>query len=656
MPRRASFSSFRPVLAAALLAVAACTDRNPAAAPEPPSPRDPSAAVLRCDVDVRAGTLACRPMGARTAPGVSAAILGGQGTNVRLASSGTSYDAGTAILRSDVTVENLTGQALGTNDGTTAAPEGVRVFFHSGPQVTGGTGTVTVANADGTAAFTGTDQPYFQYAAPLAPGATSEPKEWRFSVPGTVSTFAFTVYVAAPVRSEAGFVEMIPLAPSLVVGGTVGMGAIVRGVTGNELTGQPVAWASSNPSVATVDSAGVVTGVAVGTATITATSGGRTGSVTVNVAASASTSLPQVVSFSVSPASVIADGADSVTFQLHLTDAVGISSGRVSLANPSGGTAGVCTFSAANRVTGTQFNGVFVCRGAFAAGSTDGAWRVMRLDIVGQGNRTRAVLTADLLAAGAQTHVDVVGGTEDTTAPTLDGFTFSPADTAVIGEDTLVVDMTVGDAGVGLSQATAYFGSLDGSQRTACTVFIPFGERRASGTLRCRIPLRSAFQTLAPGEMRVDSVRVRDGNGNTLVATTADLQTAGYPNRVILVAETTPPALTAFSFSPDSVAANEVDSVTVTATATDPGSGVWLVEATFSKVGGTPDQTRECTGIGSATPSRTASCAMRFGAADAGTWRVDEVAAHDNAGNTLTLTTAQLQSAGYATDLTVTAP
>ncbi|HEX8243299.1 MAG TPA: hypothetical protein VF541_07380, partial [Longimicrobium sp.] len=111
------------------------------------------------------------------------------------------YDLETQVLRSEVTLQNLAQQAMGTADGTTVA--GTRVFFASGPTVTAGTGTVTLANADGTGVFTASNQPYFLYAEILSPYQVSAPKTWRFNVPNTVNRFTFAVYVSAPMADEA---------------------------------------------------------------------------------------------------------------------------------------------------------------------------------------------------------------------------------------------------------------------------------------------------------------------------------------------------------------------------------------------------------------------------------------------------------------------
>ncbi|HEU0054884.1 MAG TPA: hypothetical protein VFQ39_16980, partial [Longimicrobium sp.] len=180
----------RALLLVGLAAAAACADRNPAGVGDVPAAPSPAIrTTLRCEVDVRARRLSCAAPSPETAPGVSAALIGGQGANVRVTSADTRYDAATGTMRSDVTVENLMATALGSTDGAFPTAEGVRLFFHDGPTVTDGSGLVSVLDPDGEATFTGALQPYYQYAGPLAPGAVSAPREWRFSVPATVNRF-----------------------------------------------------------------------------------------------------------------------------------------------------------------------------------------------------------------------------------------------------------------------------------------------------------------------------------------------------------------------------------------------------------------------------------------------------------------------------------
>ena len=76
----------------------------------------------------------------------------------------------------------------------------------------------------------------------------------------------------------------VSLASSTIgAGSTTQATATTRDANGQVLTGRAVSWASDNSSVATVSTAGVVTGVNAGSANITATSEGRSGSAAVTV-------------------------------------------------------------------------------------------------------------------------------------------------------------------------------------------------------------------------------------------------------------------------------------------------------------------------------------------------------------------------------------
>lgn len=83
----------------------------------------------------------------------------------------------------------------------------------------------------------------------------------------------------APVAS----ITVSASATSVFVGSTISVTALLRDANGNALVGRTVSWASTNASVATVSSFGVVSGVAAGSATITATSEGVSGSTTIIV-------------------------------------------------------------------------------------------------------------------------------------------------------------------------------------------------------------------------------------------------------------------------------------------------------------------------------------------------------------------------------------
>lgn len=98
----------------------------------------------------------------------------------------------------------------------------------------------------------------------------------------TASRLADTasVTISSPVTS----VTVTPSSGSVAEGRTIQLTAVAT-ANGNTLSGQTFTWASSNPSVATVSSSGLVTGVAQGSARITATSGEAQGQSSITVTA-----------------------------------------------------------------------------------------------------------------------------------------------------------------------------------------------------------------------------------------------------------------------------------------------------------------------------------------------------------------------------------
>jgi Subtilase family len=174
--------------------------------PEPAAPEVNVLARLDCTVSRESLTLTCVSPQQEASRGGSAAQGWLGNGEVKLRSYNVSYDSITEIFQGDITVENLLPEVIGTRDGTTVT--GVRVFHHDGPRATsylvpGSTDTVTVDNADGYRTFTKPNQPYFEYGEILATNDTSQAKLWRWRVPRSVNTFAFSVMVDAGLPSEA---------------------------------------------------------------------------------------------------------------------------------------------------------------------------------------------------------------------------------------------------------------------------------------------------------------------------------------------------------------------------------------------------------------------------------------------------------------------
>ena len=244
------FRPFRLIDAALLsgigLSLVACSDAGGPTAPKGQFRSD----MITCQVSVSAGSLTCASSQVQAAPGINLTkTLGGQGALVRLASSGTVLSAGT--LTSDVTVENLLSQPMNTTNGTTP-DAGVNVFFYSGPTTTGGTGTVSVANQDGIGTFTASGQKYFLYSAGaiLAPGATTAPKSWHFTVPTTVTTFAFEVFVSTTIPDEASPLIALGLSrtPSALTIAPGGNGTTTINLTRTNFTGAVTLGLSGAPT------------------------------------------------------------------------------------------------------------------------------------------------------------------------------------------------------------------------------------------------------------------------------------------------------------------------------------------------------------------------------------------------------------------------
>lgn len=111
----------------------------------------------------------------------------------------------------------------------------------------------------------------------LTPGTTTI----RASVTGTrgVITGTGTLFVINPAVSTVTIVATIPSV--FFVGQTVQATASVKDVVNNTLTMYAVTWASSDTTVATVSSTGLITARKAGAATITASAGGKSGTLAI---------------------------------------------------------------------------------------------------------------------------------------------------------------------------------------------------------------------------------------------------------------------------------------------------------------------------------------------------------------------------------------
>jgi hypothetical protein len=272
--------SARLSLVAALVLASACSD-DPVAPLRTQEPVYITSEYV-CTVEVAAGTTQCELAFASPDGLLLDLVLGSP--YVYIVSSGTaSYRAQPAnedTTTVNMAVRNQAVQPIGTTDGISAHPSGVRMLFSSGPTITAvnsGTiagSTIQVNNPDGTGTFgTYVSRPYYEYSGILANGNTSAAKSVRFIYSANVKTFSYGLRVSAPVQYEQGWITISPApAPILAPGGTTTLTGTVYNQVG-QVQADGITWATSNSSVAVVNaSTGQVTAVGEGTAMIVATS------------------------------------------------------------------------------------------------------------------------------------------------------------------------------------------------------------------------------------------------------------------------------------------------------------------------------------------------------------------------------------------------
>lgn len=281
--------------AAAALALSACVDRTDPAGPQRPDPGatglPPAEAIVLQAIDCRVevASMAVRCRNTEAADGLpDYLIVGNQNTYVTLTSANPNYDGGTGVFTMDVTVRNLIPQPLGTADtmpALTPDANGVRVFFSTPPVATAGSGAIDVVE-DGQDFFLSANQDYYQYNTVLEQFEVSVPKTWRFSVPATVQSFHFAVYVAAAVPRPDGYV-MVTGNFNVLSGNERQLTARAYNAVGEQ---DPVApaftWMALDSTRAAVDGGGMVHGQRAGATGIVAAEvggAGRTGTVMMNV-------------------------------------------------------------------------------------------------------------------------------------------------------------------------------------------------------------------------------------------------------------------------------------------------------------------------------------------------------------------------------------
>jgi uncharacterized protein YjdB len=227
--------------------------------------------------------------------------------------------ASVAVQPSSATVQ------VGETTSLTATVKDVTGAIVTDPTVTWASSNVAVATVSSTGVVTG------RAVGTAIISATS----------GGRSGSATITVVPVPV----GSVTVSPSSTTLVPTQVLSLSAEVHDVNNVVVTDRVVTWTSSNPSVATVSAAGVVTAVATGTATVTATSEGKTGTAAISV-------VPMPVgSVTVSPATANVVAGQAITLSATVRDTSGAIVVDRTVSWQSSDTA-IATVSSAGVVTG----------------------------------------------------------------------------------------------------------------------------------------------------------------------------------------------------------------------------------------------------------------------------------------------------------------
>jgi uncharacterized protein YjdB len=167
------------------------------------------------------------------------------------------------------------------------------------------------------------EKPSVWFAAPFDLAGADESGEVTFHAPGVVTVGAViagkTGYATVNVgTSKIASLEIEPPAyPVVVVGGAEKLTAVARTQNGNPRSDAVIKWSSEKPSIASVDAAGLVTGLAPGRVIIKATSEATNTTVTLQVVRDAAHKL------TVQPATTDARTGDVVHFAAIALDGAG---------------------------------------------------------------------------------------------------------------------------------------------------------------------------------------------------------------------------------------------------------------------------------------------------------------------------------------------
>ena len=276
--------------------------------------------------------------------------------------------------------------------------------------------------------------------------------------------------------------------------------------------------------------------------------------------------------------------------------------------------------------------------------SEPGQWTLSAVFLSDAARNTLILDTEGLVRAGFRTTLEVKSAS-DTTPPSLTGLRFAPESISTSGGPaTVKVDFTATDDLSGVNYLELSFLSPSGNARQGGVAkFEP--TKSASKSMEVTFPRRSEA-----GQWTLSAVLLGDAAGNTLVLDAEGVVRAGLRTNLEVrpASDTTPPRLTALSFSPDAIDTSRGPAtvkVDFTATASSSVKHFEVVFLSPSRV-----TRHHAAAVFAPATEVTGSVDVSFPqSSEQGAWTVASVIVSDDAGNTLVLDADTLASRLYKT-------
>jgi len=367
------------------------------------------------------------------------------------------------------------------------------------------------------------------------------------------------------------------------------------------------------------------------------------------------TAPPVLTDFNFSPqaANVTSEPSLPITCAMTVTDNLaGVAEATCTFASPIFGQRRSCTTNVL--ASGTRRDGTFECSLRIPRYVESGTW-VASVDLQDALSLESSYGSFELDTAGFPFELNVTS-TQDLVPPTLTGFDFSPQSVNVdAASATVTCDMTLTDATAGVDVATCQFQSMAGAFTIySCTAEVPVSGDRNNGTFRCD----TVIPRYAADGAFLAQVQATDAVGNVVVVGSTLLLIQGFPSELAVTSnnpDLAPPALTDFSFTPESVDVSSAPAqVSCSAEFSDSPAGIVFAGCVFLS----PSQTQQVLCINTAPSSGTPQAgtyectAVVPAYAEGGVW-TPHALAWDAVGNFASIPGPELAVLGFPSELDV---